>query len=80
MNLTIVDTNHARYWMEVHKTGCTDLLRLRGPQQSTFEADSLTEAAADLAADFIAEGSMTVERALQHIHFAPCVRLPLVVS
>jgi hypothetical protein len=40
-------------------------------------ASSLTDAAVDIAGDFIGGGSMTVDQAItEHIHWAPCVRLP----
>lgn len=84
MNLSILDPNLAQpHWMEAHKAGCADLKKrtkhgeVRGTGAWGFEAASLTEAAEEIAADFIEEGSMTVEDALASIHFAPCVALPL---
>ena len=82
--LILVDGNETREWMEVHRAGCAHITRRRHPETlrcvaagDTPEHSSLTSAAADFAYDFIAEGSMTVEEARdEHIHFAPCVRLP----
>jgi hypothetical protein len=73
VELVPIDTRETDYWMEVHSSEC----QCRGNGGATFSAATLTEAAADLASDFIDEGSMTVEAARdEHIHFAPCVKLP----
>lgn len=81
MNLTLIDCNSPKAqneaWMVVHATGCADIRRYGpGNQNCTLDASTVTEAAADLASDFIAEGSMTLDQALDDIHFAPCVKLP----
>jgi hypothetical protein len=78
MQLVLIDTNETDYWMEVHKAGCGAIgRRAHVYGEATFAASTLTEAAADLASDFIDEGSMTLEDARdEHIHFAPCVKLP----
>lgn len=79
MNLTILNTVN-EHWLEVHRTGCQHLNRrpLRYQDQSwTEDHESLSAAAESFACDFIAEGSMTPEEALDEVHFAPCVTLPL---
>jgi hypothetical protein len=79
-SLAVLDPNDTPNWMEVHKAGCQHLTRGRGRSKGenawTLEAGSLTEAATEIAHDFIAEGSMTVEEAVENIHWAPCVKLP----
>jgi hypothetical protein len=83
-SLTVLDPNFTgAHWMEVHAEGCADLRRkiwrgyLKGDGAWTIAVSSLTEAAQSIAGDFIAEGSMTVEDAIdEHIHFANCVHLP----
>lgn len=83
MKLKVLDPNLSQaHWLEVHADGCADLRKRarhshqqRGEGAFTIEADTLSEAAAKAASDFIAEGSMTLESALKEIHFAPCVKL-----
>ena len=83
MKLTVLDPNSTNFWMEAHKAGCADLKKRdrfgmpKGRGAWTMEADTLTEAAEVIAGDFLEEGSMSVEEALGHIHFAPCVDLPV---
>jgi hypothetical protein len=79
MRLVVLDPNATPYWMEVHKAGCADLSkgprgRAKAQGAWTVEADTLTEAAEDIAGDFLAEGSMTVDEAIdEHIHWSPCM-------
>lgn len=73
------------HWLAVHKAGCADLRRIHPMSEDRRypwmeDHESLTEAAESIASDFIAEGSMTVEEALNEIHFFPCVTLPLEAS
>ena len=67
-------------WMACHKAGCKHVTRSKFPETlqwpDIFEAATLAEAAAYMASDFIAEGSMTVDEAIGYITFAPCVKLP----
>lgn len=84
MRLTILnsDPNH---WLSVHRTGCAHLKRGRhwdvGTQFEWIEEhDSLESCAHSVASDFIQEGSMTEDESLQHVHFYPCVDLPLSTS
>jgi hypothetical protein len=80
--LSVLDPNEADAWSEVHAAGCAHLNRRgrwgikRGTNAYELDATSLLDAAESIASDFIAEGSLTAEEALQHIHFAPCVKLP----
>jgi hypothetical protein len=78
MKLAALDPNSAQdHWMEVHKAGCADTTRRGKRVHWTFDAATLTEAAEEVASDFLDEGSMTIEDALADIHFAPCVTLPV---
>lgn len=81
--LRVLDPNQVEkgYWMEVHADGCADLSRGRRGQTKgagswTIEAATMREAAIAISSDFIAEGSMTEDEALEHVYFAPCVKLP----
>jgi hypothetical protein len=62
--------------MEVHRAGCNDLNKsLTGGGRRVLDdhVDSLTDAAEDLAGDFITEGSMTVDQAIgEQTHWGPC--------
>lgn len=81
MRLRILNSDPAGHWLSVHRQGCQHLKRTRHWDEGGFEwvedHDTLTAAAESIASDFIAEGSMTVEESLDHIHFYPCVDLPL---
>jgi hypothetical protein len=77
-NLRQVDGDRTDYWMEIHAAGCSHKKARVSQGASSFTAISLTDAALEIASDFINEGSMTVEEARDsHIHFAPCVNLPV---
>ena len=71
MQIAVVDPNHCE-WIEVHKAGCRDLGK-RKPVHYQFEAETREQIAKETAGDFIDEGSMTLEEAIGHIHFAPCL-------
>lgn len=79
MKLTIM-VRYDGEWMEVHKTGCRDILRNLYSDahngQWVENHDSLSSCAESVASDFIAEGSMTIDDALSAIKFYPCVTLP----
>lgn len=81
--LAILDPNNTDHWSEVHAFGCADLNKThrgtrRGLGAWTMTASTLTEAAAEIASDFLAEdeGSTVDDYLDNHIHFAPCVHLP----
>lgn len=83
MKLAVLDPNVSDYWMEAHKAGCADLRKKdrwgqpRGRDCWYVTAETLVEAAEAIAGDFIEEGSMTVDEAVDvNIHWAPCVTLP----
>jgi len=73
MKISIVDPNFSEAWVEVHKAGCQHLGR-RKPVHYSEEAESRADAASLIASDFIQEGSMTLEDALNAIQFAPCLK------
>lgn len=81
MKVRILNNDPAGHWLAVHKAGCAHLRRTRHWDEGEFawveEHENLTDLAASVACDFIAEGSMTVEEARdEHIYFYPCVTLP----
>lgn len=74
MRLAILDVNETSHWMEAHKAGCQHLSR---SVTWTIDAETMEAAAGIVAADFIAEGSLTIADAIDAIHWAPCVKLPV---
>lgn len=62
------------HWHEAHAEGCAHL-KFRGAQVWVIEASSKEAAAEQIAADWLAEGCMTLADAVRDIHFAPCVKL-----
>jgi hypothetical protein len=81
VQLSVLDPNDTPHWMEVHRAGCADLNKSRRSQAKarnawTLTASTIEEAAAEIAGDFIGEGSMTLDEAVAHIHWAPCVKFP----
>lgn len=65
-------------YFRVHAAGCRDLHDHRKSQHaSPFDVAAQTreEVAAELNQDFIDEGSMTPEEALDYVTFLPCTGL-----
>lgn len=79
MKVTILNQDPNGHWLSVHKAGCRDLSRLPHFVETDWheDHDTITEIALSICSDFINEGSMTEDESLQHVHFYPCVTLPL---
>lgn len=62
----------------VHAAGCRDLSKLVKSQHAEpfdVQAEAREAIAAELHADFIDEGSMTPDEALDYVDFLPCTGL-----
>lgn len=64
----------------VHSATCADCAKLKGEQRHDRDYSSLQEVGEDIWSDHIAEGSLDRSEALDEIWFAPCVRLPRIVT
>lgn len=61
----------------VHAADCKDCGKLRGENRYSNEFGTIQEAARAMYSDQINEGPTTIEDAVQDMHFAPCVTIPL---
>ena len=78
MKLSIFGANlhdQSKGQFEVHRHDCGHCARLRklGENETVLDYPSQHAVAADLYADMIDEGSMTVSDAMLDVHFAPCL-------
>lgn len=61
----------------IHRSGCGDLKSLNSQTASPLDvaAETSEEIAVELCADFIEEGSMAPDEALDYVRFLPCCGL-----
>ena len=60
--------------VRVHKAGCRDVDKDKRRADTVYnmEANSFQDVANEFYSDFINEGSMTTDQALNYCNFAPC--------
>jgi hypothetical protein len=75
---TVQMFSNTKHWMEAHQDGCAHLTKHPYKNSDPFPVSgaSKQEVANDACSDFINEGSMSHDEAVDAIHWAPCVKLP----